>query len=541
MLPFLIVAAFMAHVTVTGGNMCTNGDNLGPDNLIAYLHSNETITLDVDKAGQVRSFASNKSRFKLRFSSTAKGSDPGLGLFYKISGTIIKYSTNGSVTCHNPKYYKPSNCAYATKQFQGLKYFSQDKNITRITGTRLSDGRFLFSVHTINQAGTADYFQVLLRKDGLLASAKKCSRRTATALASIGVRNGAELLIVAFDELIGIQEYNRSADTELAVSRTINYQTSRALLGCEVDYCFDGAVDGATGGLTEEDIVFYRSFSRVSASNKRSQGSVEVDSIEKFVSQSLPTNFYHISSLGNKCTLEGLHTYECDLMFKQLHLISPQGTIDAIFALQNTSQLFLLSGDKYMQFHESGLVFTFEKYGRLSDHWLGLPPSVDGATVTGDQVIFILDNFVYRSTIFNGDQFRPVLKVSLIQDLFSVGYCTHGQYKKSPSAQKLNISTIEQFRKYRMQFEPVSRGFSKPSTTTSTTTSKSLKHRIILYIILLLLCLIALMVCTIILWFVAKSFQSVDETLTIGVHRGGNNIPTVTKASASQMSITNVA
>ncbi|KAI1305322.1 hypothetical protein HDE_01570 [Halotydeus destructor] len=518
--------------------MCINGDTSGPDNLIAYLHSNDTITLDVDKAGQVRSFASNRNRFKLRFSSTANGSDTGLGLFYNISGAIIKYSTNGSVTCHNPEYYKPNNCAYATKQFQGLKHFSQDKNITRITGTRLSDGRFLFSVHTINQAGTADYFQVLLTKDGLLATAKKCSHRTATALASIGVRNGAELLIVAFDELVGLYDYDSMENSELVISRKIDYRSSYDWLGCEPDFCFDASLDGATA-VTSDEFVLYRGNHVVDLQyNIHSATSTKfwIDSIEKM----FPLNGTYpsfITSRDDQCAVSSNTTMaaSCGTLFGNLSLISPQLYIDAIFILPNAVDTYVVRGDQYILYHTYQSNFTYKERGFIRDLYSGLPDKIDGATQHKEYILFIRDDFVHWAKVVELKQNATVFKTTLVQEFFKNGACNDNFYATSGPAQTLEISTFEEFKYYRMSSSITT---TTRHTTVSTTQSSTLEQARHFSIYTLFAVIIGLMLLTIIpICYIMQSSKSGDEVAILSPFTDDTRT-NVSQVSVSQASVT---
>ncbi|KAI1305323.1 hypothetical protein HDE_01571 [Halotydeus destructor] len=529
---FIILIAITSCAVVAEDFTCSTSDALGPESLFSYpAKDKDRISMVIVKNGVQRTFSSRQAEIKLRYESQASVVKARLGYF--TAKTRMRmfnvYSTNGSVTCLNDLDLNDSkDCKDEKQLFRGLTTFALDKNISRITGTQLNDGMFLFSIHTINQLKTADYYQVLVERDGGLQNFKQLARESPTALTSMDLQIGSDdVLTVAFDELIGSYRYNVINNTELILSNKMNYQLSRYWLGCKPDFCFDGTIDGATASGSGKDVLLYRGLHKVNTNYDFTEEKAEVDSIEQLTPKD-STSPYYLSSYDNQCTVKGT-TSPCRNIFYRLISVSKIATIDAILGSPKTGKVYLIYEDKYAVYTESALTFRYENHGTLSDIWSGLPTKISGATTVGNHVIFIQDNFVYWTDMPQNGETASVFKVSLIQEIFADGVCNDDHYSQSASSQKLNISTFQEFKRYRMQFEP------KRSATKTTVAKSGPKRKNNKYILLLILGFIALMICVLLAWLLMKKEQILDKTVMLSTSNA-KMINTLASSSSGRIS-----
>ncbi|KAI1305335.1 hypothetical protein HDE_01557 [Halotydeus destructor] len=469
MLIVIIITALTLPFTLSQNHLCGSDGASGPDNaFVTSQHpSADRQKIAVEKNGTVAHHWSGRGLVvNLNPTHMVKTDEP-MGIFSgKEANTFVLYSTSGATTCPYLLIGDQVECDRVSARFLGLTDFAKGKNISRISGTELPSGMFLFSIHTYDQFSSMSYHQILLNQNGWMIHSRPILQESATALTSFSVKK--ETLLVFFGSIAGIYQYDSAMNTALSVSRNVNYQSSQRWLDCEPDYCFDGSIDGATEMHNQLGVEVYQGkysivFSKANQQTQFQKGAI--DSIEKL------SNSY-LTSIGPMCDIIKAK-FICTDTFHNLSVISSEGTIGASFYLQKTSDLYLISDNQHVRYMELNNTFSYLENGLLADLWPGLPQEIDGAASIGDSVIFIVDHFVFAVKASSMRQRDSIITTSLIQEYFSSSNCTDKYYKSSDSSRKLNISTFKEFKEYRMQFFPKIKLSTKlptslPSSTSST-------------------------------------------------------------------------
>ncbi|KAI1305321.1 hypothetical protein HDE_01573 [Halotydeus destructor] len=526
MLLRLILLAIAANIVQGQEISCDTTDSTGPDNLVKLGQKYNSATLAVEKNGRFRYMSADVNTMRLTLDRSVGFKKTKFGIFLEnnnITGLYAIYATNGAETC---RYLKDKNhtvlCPKYSHRFQGLTDFAEDRNISRIVGTQLTHREFLFSIYATNKYQQVDNYQVLINDSGFLKQARKLSNMPATTLMRLKHSNEQyDILVVGFGEMVGQYNYSSSENTELIISRAINYRSTRPWLGCPPDICFDGRIDGATTVDSKGTIHLFRSLYQVDSNFKLSPHPFELDSIERIIPLNSSYPQYYLTTFVNMCTLgqNGNIKVACTRLFGNLSMFANKYTIDAIFALPKKNRVYLVFDNLYATYLENNHTFVYYDDGILIDLWPDLPQTIDGATVVGDRVLFFQDNFVYNVRISDLGQDVSTFNVSLLQEIFVNGNCDDQYYKKSASSQLLNVSTFEEFKEYRMQFETIAPKTEKPTTikpkTSSTlrtssrqATSTTVKKPYLGYLlgIVVILCFIFLIFCC----CVKKTVEKVD-------------------------------
>ncbi|KAI1278425.1 hypothetical protein HDE_14334 [Halotydeus destructor] len=405
----------------------------------------------------------------------------------------LTYRTDGYSTCLElAGLGKPSNCTDVSTHFQGLTDYCIGKMIDRISGTQLSSGRYLFLLHSVNY-GSIEYHQVLLHDNGSLSHARTSSAPLPTAFASVmNYGRNTERIIAFHGDIMGYYDYDESRNNPLSISRKIDYQSSSPWLGCIFEICFDGRIDSIT---RTDDVDAYRIYR--GRFNRRFHGpSYRGWSAHDYFFHQAVDRLPDISNsstayLGSrlpKCIIQTStgtgQDFICSKKLANLTLISSAGVLDAIFVLNETRLIYIISNDKFITYRADSLNrsdFTYIEHGFLSDLWYGLPSEIDGATRSLDntQIILTRENFIFYASLTSMKQNGRAQEPKLIQEALDQEKCDDQFYATSKEAALLNISSFQDFKTYKLQFLPL------VITTTSMTPTAPELPKIFLWIVII--------------------------------------------------------
>ncbi|KAI1278488.1 hypothetical protein HDE_14366 [Halotydeus destructor] len=538
----------------------------GPDSV--YLHSNvsnlgvqEKSLITITKMQVVRvlqlerSFAhfvslkvlSKRSHNQGLFSCTARDNQ------------TVLCRTDSSVTCFRKDEQGPDfNCTDYSRRFKDLTDYCKPMRVTRVAGAQLSNGQYLFLIHSHIRKN--EYDQLLLNADGTFNGSKVSKTPLPTALTSLRNYNGkTETLIVFFDEIMAYYEYDPSRNNLLTINTKIDYESSLPWLNCEPQFCFDGRLDSISRKSQGDYPFQIRKGRYVRFLSEFSSGKwVKIPSPHEAIDR-LPDivnrkeAFLH--SHGANCYIEEANrprSYLCVNLLFNLPLISSAGHPDAIFVIDATRLIYIVSGEKYITYRaDAHLRYKFEyiEHGWLSDLWSGLPRDIDGATRSNyERFTFTRDNFVFTTDASTMKRNGTVEEVKLIQEAFKLDKCDDQYYNNSKEATLLGISSFEEFKTYRLQFDPRITG-NKPLSTSSTEmtsrtrkmprTSKMTQRRTKLITKILLMVLIGL-VCALIVSFAILKLRSkgLKQSLSAVFSTTGTQRPSMEPAEASETSKT---
>ncbi|KAI1278487.1 hypothetical protein HDE_14367 [Halotydeus destructor] len=395
------------------------------------------------------------------------------------------FKTVGASTCQlHDALSVSSTCSHFTFAFQGLTDYSNTIKVTRVAGTQLNSGKYLFMLHSDNGNST-EYHQLLLREDGMLSDSKISSAPLPTALTSFTEHGGKSEKMMAFhEEIMGYYEYDESKNNLLALNRNIDYQSGGPWLYCYFEMCFDGRIDSMTNSFYGE--IYKMTKNHFSyAFNGRSELNWRCTDYPEEAMERLPFKTIYrdyIISYGDQCrrqyedlNMDCFKRMACATLFPKFHHISNIVHPDAFFAIDESKLLYVISKDKYIVYEETyRLGFTYIEHGLMSDLWPGLPSEIDGATrsLGNSEMLFSRDNFIYSVALSDMKQNKSLPDIKLIQEVLVQGVCDDDFYKYSPGAALLNISTFEEFKAYRYQFHPFATT-SLPETTSTPQTSQT--------------------------------------------------------------------
>ncbi|KAI1305320.1 hypothetical protein HDE_01572 [Halotydeus destructor] len=543
MLP-IIWLMLTSNMAVGQNVACNITDTLGPGNILKRDNNQHSSNFQIliEKQGIILFFDTRREVIRLRLDNESKTNVTRTGIFTEknfSTGKLSLYTTNGTVTCRNSLYFKINGeCDATSKRFYGLTDFCRYRNISRISGTQLENGMFLFSVHVVGKFELMEYYQVLLRNDGSLQDARQLKHTSPTALTSIRLKKGqVEVLLVAFDELVGLYDYDSILNSELMISRKIDYRSSHGWLGCEPDFCFDASIDGATAVSSDEFVLRRGNYVVDLQYQIHSETSAKfwIDSIEKIspLNDTSPV-WSFITSRDDLCAIASNTTTaaSCGTLFENLSLISSTLYIDAIFMLPNAVDIYVVRGDQYILYHTDQSNFTYKEHGFIHDLYSGLPDKIDGATQHKEYILFIQDNFVHWAKVVELKQNATVFKTTLVQEIFENGACDDDFYANSGPAQTLDISTFKEFKEYRM-----------PSSITTTTVytaaqSSTLEPKRYFFTYILFAVIVGLILLIIItICYIMKSTKSGDEVAMLSPFLDDTATNT-SHASVSQASVT---
>ncbi|KAI1278456.1 hypothetical protein HDE_14340 [Halotydeus destructor] len=404
---------------------------------------------------------------------------------------FVTYRTDGYSTCLElADLNKTSNCTDASHRFQGLTDYSRGKIIDRISGTQLSSERYLFSLHTITH-GSIEYHQVLLQENGSLSHSRTSSAPLPTALVSVmNYDRNIEKIVAFHGNITGYYDYDESRNNLLTINRKIDYQSSSPWLGCIFEICFDGRIDSITRTDNADSYRIYRGrFNRrIHGPSYRGwspNGNSWHQAIDRLPDISNSSTAY-LSSFITVCSVQASTSkpkrFVCSYKFPNLTVITSAGNLDAIFVLNETRLIYIISDDHYITYRADSLNrlnFTYIEHGRLSDLWNGLPSEIDGATRSLDntQIIFTRENFIFYANLTSMKQNGSAQEPKLIQEDLDQEKCDDQFYATSKEAALLNISNFQEFKTYKLQFLP------PVITTTSRTPTAPDLPKIFLWIV----------------------------------------------------------
>ncbi|KAI1278486.1 hypothetical protein HDE_14365 [Halotydeus destructor] len=523
------------------GSPCSRSDhkNGGPDSVFAYsklrdrsnreLYALSSVKLD---KGHLFTQGKHTKEFFSSFSLTNYSCNEGIFSDTKKKSQADKFlifRTNGSSTCLEradlADQSSKRDCVEHSQHFQGLTDYCSNQNITKISGTQLFSGYFLFSIHT-NNFKSVEYHQVLLRQDGQLSSSKKSKIPLPTALVSV---KEDDSVLAFFDNIVGEYKFDTSSNSLLTLNRKIDYESSKSWLSSEPDFCFDGRIDSLSLTTTESrpnTMLVHKGFRKRYSSLEESgpwlYAAMPLDSIEELPADGATRQLYSVDA---ECFVRTNDTRSvsvaCREMFPELTLISETGSHDAVFIVNQTKLVFIVAGSQYASYIEDGVGsnrFTYKEYGLLSDLWSGLPLNIDGATQIGDNLVFTWLHFVYITSISEmKSENSGVKEIKLIQEFFKGDNCTDRYYSQSKETAQLNISTIHEFKAYRFQFLSNHNNATKSAETLATEKTKSKKKNFVIQFILLICIILAFIATFLYLKTISKpskNFASSNNLLT---------------------------
>ncbi|KAI1278374.1 hypothetical protein HDE_14364 [Halotydeus destructor] len=435
-------------------------------------------SIKVSSSTVYSSYVDNQRTF-----SDSKQTYPVHGQFFRKMEFYL-FHTNGSFICfEHPQvniYGQKFICNEYSQRFTSLTQFCSNRTVTRISGTQLFSGHFLFSIHT-NDLSIVEYHQLLFDENGRLINSRTSTTQLPTALISV---KDDDSVLAFFDNLVGEYKFDPKKNNLLTFNRKIDYESNKPWLACVPDVCFDGRIDSISVNHTDSrlyEMLVHRGLHEFRLEESSPKRVKPMDSLE-----ALPVRWREMSryiySVDTTCiihlpqvSLGTLNRKSCLERFPELTLISETGSHDAIFRIRETERFFVLSGSRYASYTEDRIdrdKFTYVENGFLSDLWSGLPDDIDGATQIGDdEIVFTRLHFVFITSISGMKRNSGVKQIKLIQEFFKEN-CTDEYYSQSKEAAQLNISTFQEFQSYRLQFLP------KPKTTKSARTlaTKQLKR-----------------------------------------------------------------
>ncbi|KAI1278480.1 hypothetical protein HDE_14368 [Halotydeus destructor] len=287
-----------------------------------------------------------------------------------------------------------------------------------------------------------------------------------------------ETLIVFFGNVMAYYQYDPSRNDLLTINTKIDYQSSLPWLNCEPQFCFDGRLDSISR-KSQGDYPYQirkgryvRSLTEFSSGKwvKIPEPHEAIDRLPDIVNRK--EAFLH--SHGANCYIEEANRrkpYLCVNLLFNLPLISSAGHPDAIFVIDAARLIYVVSGEKYITYRAHAQFrrrFAYVEHGLLSDLWSGLPRDIDGATRSNDErFTFTRDNFVFITDISTMKRNGTVKEVKLIQEALNLDTCDDRFYRYSKEAALLGISSFDEFKAYRLQFDPRFQN-TKPIFTSST-------------------------------------------------------------------------